>query len=69
MQDLYNLQKGNAKLRKDERVHKTISPTDGKRKVQINSTTWVYTNKPIPDEEVISNFHMLHQLAPIEKWK
>lgn len=69
MQDLYNLQKGNAKLRKDERVRKTVSPIDGKRKVQINATTWVYTNKPISDEEVIANFHMLHQLAPIEKWK
>jgi len=67
MQETHHLQKGLAKT-KGKAFH-TIDPVSGKRKVQVNKNTWIYTTKDLSDEEIINEFNKKYQLPPLEKWK
>lgn len=57
MTDYSHMNQGNAKLRPNEKVFKINPDKDkGKRKVKVNSNTWIYTNKPT-DEQAIREFN------------
>lgn len=65
-QDTTTLQKGLAKTK--GKAFQTIDPINGKRKVQINASTWVYTTSTLSDEEVIYNFNKKYEPQPLQKW-
>lgn len=56
--------KGMMKRSKKDIIYPTLVDRDkGKRKVQINRNTWIYTDKPT-DEEAIDAYNKRHGITP-----
>lgn len=56
------LGKGIAKVSARDRVHETRDTVTGKRKVKVDSKTWIYTSFPT-DQEAIENYRKVHGLT------
>ena len=62
MTDYSHMNQGNAKLKHNDNVFKTNPDKDkGKRKVQVNKNTWIFTDKPT-DEQAIREFNERYSL-------